>query len=125
MCSPFSRLCALLGVEDERQADEEGRKEGTMPGKASVTVAVAVKPSSPPSTACPPKSFPFALKKIMDIPPPNILDEGDDGKISPLSKKKKKQFCCLRFVHCAADKLLFNPVLRVHLLKVLSADVNA
>ena len=30
----------------------------------------------------PQKSFPFVLKKIMDIPPPNILDEGDDGKTS-------------------------------------------
>lgn len=49
---------------------------GTMPGKAAVTVAT--KPSSPASTTAPPKSFPFALKKIMDIPPPNILDEGDD-----------------------------------------------
>uniref|UniRef100_A0A8C5G7B6 TEF transcription factor, PAR bZIP family member b n=1 Tax=Gouania willdenowi TaxID=441366 RepID=A0A8C5G7B6_GOUWI len=25
-------------------------------------------------------SFPFVLKKIMDIPPPNILEEGDDEK---------------------------------------------
>uniref|UniRef100_A0A3B3VT27 TEF transcription factor, PAR bZIP family member b n=1 Tax=Poecilia latipinna TaxID=48699 RepID=A0A3B3VT27_9TELE len=29
----------------------------------------------------PQKSYPFVLKKIMDIPPPNILDEGDDGKL--------------------------------------------
>ncbi|KAK7939401.1 hypothetical protein WMY93_002727 [Mugilogobius chulae] len=47
-----------------------------MPGKAAVTVAI--KPSSPASTAGSQKSFPFALKKIMDIPPPNILEEGDD-----------------------------------------------
>ncbi|XP_033827078.1 TEF transcription factor, PAR bZIP family member b isoform X2 [Periophthalmus magnuspinnatus] len=47
-----------------------------MPGKAAVTVAI--KPSDPASTAGPQKSFPFALKKIMDIPPPNILEEGDD-----------------------------------------------
>lgn len=53
-----------------------GVRRGTMPGKAAVTVAV--KPSSPASTTGPPKSFPFALKKIMDIPPPNILEEGDD-----------------------------------------------
>uniref|UniRef100_A0A3P9PWF2 TEF transcription factor, PAR bZIP family member b n=1 Tax=Poecilia reticulata TaxID=8081 RepID=A0A3P9PWF2_POERE len=42
-----------------------------MPGKAEVAVAL-------PAAAAPPKSYPFVLKKIMDIPPPNILDEGDD-----------------------------------------------
>jgi len=31
-----------------------------------------------PSRAGLQKSFPFVLKKIMDIPPPNILEEGDD-----------------------------------------------
>uniref|UniRef100_A0A3Q3VWM8 BZIP domain-containing protein n=1 Tax=Mola mola TaxID=94237 RepID=A0A3Q3VWM8_MOLML len=36
-----------------------------MPGKAAVTEA-------------PQKSCPFVLKKMMDIPPPNILEEGDD-----------------------------------------------
>uniref|UniRef100_A0A8P4KDH9 TEF transcription factor, PAR bZIP family member n=1 Tax=Dicentrarchus labrax TaxID=13489 RepID=A0A8P4KDH9_DICLA len=48
-----------------------------MPGKAAVTVAL--QPSGKGViTAAPQKSFPFALKKIMDIPPPNILEEGDD-----------------------------------------------
>uniref|UniRef100_A0A3B3XKS5 BZIP domain-containing protein n=1 Tax=Poecilia mexicana TaxID=48701 RepID=A0A3B3XKS5_9TELE len=45
-----------------------------MPGKAEVAVAL-------PAAAAPQKSYPFVLKKIMDIPPPNILDEGDDGKL--------------------------------------------
>ncbi|XP_029293510.1 TEF transcription factor, PAR bZIP family member b isoform X1 [Cottoperca gobio] len=47
-----------------------------MSGKAAVTVVL--KPSGNESTAAPQKSFPFVLKKIMDIPPPNILEEGDD-----------------------------------------------
>ncbi|XP_036944681.1 TEF transcription factor, PAR bZIP family member b isoform X2 [Acanthopagrus latus] len=47
-----------------------------MPGKAVVTVAL--QPSGNDATAAPQKSFPFVLKKIMDIPPPNILEEGDD-----------------------------------------------
>uniref|UniRef100_A0A3Q2PXZ6 TEF transcription factor, PAR bZIP family member b n=1 Tax=Fundulus heteroclitus TaxID=8078 RepID=A0A3Q2PXZ6_FUNHE len=47
---------------------------GTMPGNAAVTVAL------PAAAAAPQKSYPFVLKKIMDIPPPNILEEGDDGK---------------------------------------------
>ncbi|XP_029997622.1 TEF transcription factor, PAR bZIP family member b isoform X1 [Sphaeramia orbicularis] len=46
-----------------------------MPGKAAVTVAI--KPGVNTVTT-PQKSFPFVLKKIMDIPPPNILEEGDD-----------------------------------------------
>lgn len=47
-----------------------------MAGKAAVTAALQ------PTTvkAAPQKAFPFVLKKIMDIPPPNILEEGDDGK---------------------------------------------
>ena len=44
-----------------------------MAGKATIDGALELKSS-------PQKSFPFVLKKIMDIPPPNILDEGDDGK---------------------------------------------
>ncbi|KAL6460642.1 hypothetical protein MHYP_G00306080 [Metynnis hypsauchen] len=44
-----------------------------MPGQTTVNVSVAVAPSNEPQ-----KSFPFVLKKIMDIPPPNILDDGDD-----------------------------------------------
>lgn len=47
-----------------------------MPGKAAVTVAM--KPGGNTVTTTPQKSFPFVLKKIMDIPPPNILEEGDD-----------------------------------------------
>ncbi|XP_067089406.1 TEF transcription factor, PAR bZIP family member b isoform X1 [Osmerus mordax] len=42
-----------------------------MAGKATIDGALELKSS-------PQKSFPFVLKKIMDIPPPNILDEGDD-----------------------------------------------
>lgn len=49
-----------------------------MPGKAAVTAAL--QPDGNTVTAAPQKSFPFVLKKIMDIPPPNILEEGDDGK---------------------------------------------
>lgn len=49
---------------------------GTMAGKAALTVAI--KASSNGSATAPQKSFPFVLKKIMDIPPPNILEEGDD-----------------------------------------------
>ncbi|XP_007229873.2 TEF transcription factor, PAR bZIP family member b isoform X1 [Astyanax mexicanus] len=43
-----------------------------MPGQ-TVNAAGAVAPSSGAQ-----KSFPFVLKKIMEIPPPNILDDGDD-----------------------------------------------
>lgn len=46
-----------------------------MPGQTEVNVTLAMAPSNDPQ-----KSFPFVLKKIMDIPPPNILDDGDDGK---------------------------------------------
>uniref|UniRef100_A0A8C5G718 TEF transcription factor, PAR bZIP family member b n=1 Tax=Gouania willdenowi TaxID=441366 RepID=A0A8C5G718_GOUWI len=49
-----------------------------MPGKAAVVVALQAKDDV--ATAAPQKSFPFVLKKIMDIPPPNILEEGDDEK---------------------------------------------
>lgn len=49
-----------------------------MPGKAAVTLAL--QPGGAVATATPQKSFPFVLKKIMDIPPPNILAEGEDGK---------------------------------------------
>ncbi|XP_056262966.1 TEF transcription factor, PAR bZIP family member b [Pseudoliparis swirei] len=47
-----------------------------MPGKAAVTVALQSGDKVAPTA--PRKSFPFVLKKIMDIPPPNILEEGDD-----------------------------------------------
>lgn len=40
-----------------------------MPGQALVTVAIG-----------PQKSSGFVLKKIMNIPPPNILEDQDDGK---------------------------------------------
>lgn len=53
--------------------------QGTMPGKAAV--ALALQPSLNVAPAAPQKSFPFVLKKIMDIPPPNILEEGDEGKL--------------------------------------------
>ncbi|XP_076006236.1 TEF transcription factor, PAR bZIP family member b isoform X2 [Genypterus blacodes] len=48
-----------------------------MPGKTAVAVAL-LQPSAKDAKATPHKSFPFVLKKIMDIPPPNILEEGDD-----------------------------------------------
>ncbi|XP_067427166.1 TEF transcription factor, PAR bZIP family member b isoform X1 [Thunnus thynnus] len=49
-----------------------------MSGKTAV--AVGLQPGSNDNVAAeaPQKSFPFVLKKIMDIPPPNILEEGDD-----------------------------------------------
>lgn len=50
-----------------------------MPGKAA-PVTASLDPSGTVAPAAPQKSFPFVLKKIMDIPPPNILEEGDDGK---------------------------------------------
>lgn len=55
-----------------------------MSGKAAVTGAL--QPSGDSGTAAPQKSCPFVLKKIMDIPPPNILEEGDDGKGKMLSR---------------------------------------
>ncbi|KAG9343094.1 hypothetical protein JZ751_015313 [Albula glossodonta] len=45
------------------------------------TVTVVPRPSSDPQ-----RSFPFVLKKIMDIPPPNILEDGDD-------EKEKEKLC--------------------------------
>ncbi|XP_023252967.1 thyrotroph embryonic factor-like isoform X1 [Seriola lalandi dorsalis] len=47
-----------------------------MPGKAAV--ATVPQPGGTVDSTAPQKSFPFVLKKIMDIPPPNILEEGDD-----------------------------------------------
>ncbi|XP_053194658.1 TEF transcription factor, PAR bZIP family member b isoform X1 [Scomber japonicus] len=50
-----------------------------MSGKAAV--AVGLQPGgnvNVNAAAAPQKSYPFVLKKIMDIPPPNILEEGDD-----------------------------------------------
>lgn len=67
---------------------------GTMPGKAVVTVAL--QPSGNDATAAPQKSFPFVLKKIMDIPPPNILEEGDDGKIKTLKRAPRLPLCFCR-----------------------------
>lgn len=60
----------------------------TMPGKAAVTVAL--QPDGDAASTAPPKSCPYVLKKVMDIPPPNILEEGDDGKGTRRLKKKKK-----------------------------------
>ncbi|KAL2100701.1 hypothetical protein ACEWY4_002462 [Coilia grayii] len=50
-----------------------------MPGEATITLTLA--PNSGQA-----KPFPFVLKKVMDIPPPNILDEGDD-------EIKKEKLC--------------------------------
>ncbi|XP_049602052.1 TEF transcription factor, PAR bZIP family member b isoform X1 [Syngnathus scovelli] len=47
-----------------------------MTGKAEVDVAL--QPDSTVGPEAKQKSFPFVIKKIMDIPPPNILEEGDD-----------------------------------------------
>ncbi|XP_071330416.1 TEF transcription factor, PAR bZIP family member b isoform X1 [Trachinotus anak] len=47
-----------------------------MSGKAAVTAAA--QPGGNVASVARQKSFPFVLKKIMDIPPPNILEEGDD-----------------------------------------------
>lgn len=44
-----------------------------MPEESTVTVSLE-------SVSGPPSSFPVVLKKIMEIPPPNILEDGDDGK---------------------------------------------
>ncbi|KAG5832487.1 hypothetical protein ANANG_G00291680 [Anguilla anguilla] len=46
-----------------------------MPVESTPTIAVAPERSSSPQ-----RSFPFVLKKIMDIPPPNILEDCDDEK---------------------------------------------
>lgn len=48
--------------------------------KMSVKAAVtgALEPSGNAATPASEKSF--VLKKVMDIPPPNILEECDDGK---------------------------------------------
>lgn len=43
---------------------------------AQTTVTISVAPGSDNSE----KPFPFVLKKIMSILPPNILDDGDDGE---------------------------------------------
>uniref|UniRef100_A0A1A7XJJ0 Thyrotroph embryonic factor b n=1 Tax=Iconisemion striatum TaxID=60296 RepID=A0A1A7XJJ0_9TELE len=56
-----------------------------MPGEAASAVALALQPGPNVVPAAPQKSFPFVLKKIMDIPPPNILEEGDDD----LEKEKQ------------------------------------
>ncbi|XP_058509417.1 TEF transcription factor, PAR bZIP family member b isoform X1 [Solea solea] len=48
-----------------------------MPGKDAVSVKLQPD-GGDVVTVAPQKSFPFVLKKIMDIPPPNILEEGDD-----------------------------------------------
>lgn len=57
-----------------------------MSGKAAVTVVL--KPGGNKAPEAPQKSFPFVLKKIMDIPPPNILEEGEDGKIEMQQETK-------------------------------------
>lgn len=51
-----------------------------MSGEAAVTVAPQPSANAATATSASEKSGPFVLKKIMDIPPPNILEEGDDGK---------------------------------------------
>lgn len=48
--------------------------------KAAVTEAL--QPNG--NAAAPASEKSFVLKKVMDIPPPNILEEGDDGKTRTL-----------------------------------------
>lgn len=48
--------------------------------KAAVTEALEPKGNA----AAPASEKSFVLKKVMDIPPPNILEEGDDGKTRTL-----------------------------------------
>lgn len=50
-----------------------------MPGQALVTVAIG-----------PQKSSGFVLKKIMNIPPPNILQDQDDGENNNPDKMRMK-----------------------------------
>lgn len=69
----------LCRCRQEHRPGLLGAWQGTMPGKAAV--AVALQPSGNDVSVAPQKSFPFVLKKIMDIPPPNILEEGDDGEV--------------------------------------------
>ncbi|KAK5856638.1 hypothetical protein PBY51_008221 [Eleginops maclovinus] len=61
-----------------------------MSGKAAVTVAL--KPGGKEAPEAPQKSFPFVLKKIMDIPPPNILEEAEDAEI------EKEKLCSVEDV---------------------------
>lgn len=68
-----------------------------MTGKAAV--AVALQPDTTVDAAAKEKSFPFVIKKIMDIPPPKILEEGDDGKTSVSISVRK----CEVFVRCSSE----------------------
>lgn len=63
-----------------------------MSGKAAVTVAL--QPNGTASATASEKSCPFVLKKIMDIPPPNILEEGDDGKTKTLWVSYTERISC-------------------------------
>ncbi|XP_062387783.1 TEF transcription factor, PAR bZIP family member b [Sardina pilchardus] len=60
-----------------------------MPGEATITLTLA--PNSGQA-----KPFPFVLKKVMDIPPPNILDEGDD-------EIKKEKLCLVESTEPGSD----------------------
>ncbi|XP_041943912.1 TEF transcription factor, PAR bZIP family member b [Alosa sapidissima] len=60
-----------------------------MPGEATITLTLA--PNSGQA-----KPFPFVLKKVMDIPPPNILDEGDD-------EIKKEKLCLVERTESGSD----------------------
>lgn len=79
-----------------------------MPGKAAVTVTLPVQTSSPAAAAAPHKSFPFVIKKIMDIPPPNILEEGDDGK-TPTMPSPQNWSSAFRFVAAPCHSLVTKP----------------
>lgn len=63
-----------------------------MSGKAAVTVAL--QPNGTAAATASEKSCPFVLKKIMDIPPPNILEEGDDGKTKTLWVSYTERISC-------------------------------
>lgn len=78
-CVPvFRTQLSVKKKKKQRRLGVLGARHGTMPGEAAM--ATELEPSGNTATASPQKSFPFVLKKIMDIPPPNILEEGEDGK---------------------------------------------
>lgn len=65
-----------------------------MPGQASVTVAIG-----------PQKSSAFVLKKIMNIPPPNILADQDDGK-NHKTCQYVNQIQIVLFIVCVCSRAL-------------------
>ncbi|XP_041673275.1 TEF transcription factor, PAR bZIP family member b isoform X1 [Cheilinus undulatus] len=85
---------AAVGISQGHRPGVLGGCRETMPGKAALNVAV--QPGGTVTKAAPQKSFPFVLKKIMDIPPPNILEEGDD-------EIEKEKLCSSDDVEASGD----------------------